>query len=94
MARAMRSQIPTSCLKAESSALSVSSRKPSLVTPSLRSSTNRSLRRSTPDPLFSFSLARISLGLTCGEVKLLHSVKPSSREQEEWLHFSGYPDLH
>jgi hypothetical protein len=32
--------------------------------------------------------------LTCGEVKLLHSVKPSSREQEEWLHFSGYPDLH
>jgi hypothetical protein len=90
MARAMRSQIATLSSKVESSALSASLQRPLEGIANCKRSTPLSYARSIKDPLFSFSLARISLGLTCGDWRLVRFAKPSSRPVGESLHSSGF----
>ena len=85
MALAMRKQIATLSSTPESSASSASSQKPLRDTPSLKSSTNHSFKRSMRDPSFSYSLAKISHDLTYGELKPIHFAKRSWRRLQRAL---------
>ena len=91
MASATRKQTPILYSEAGSFSLSASSQRPLRATPSLKSSTSRFSPRSTPDPLFSFSLAKISHDLTFGEWKSIPSERHYSRQLLKALSpFSGY----